>query len=49
MNTKYKVQLTKDELNKFNFLQESYKGLDPYTKIVRNFKRFRKVHQVKYE
>ena len=25
MNTKYKVQLTKDELNKFNFLQESYK------------------------
>lgn len=30
-------------------LQESYKGLEPYTKIVRNFKRFRKVHQVKYE
>ena len=25
MNTKYKVQLTKDELNKFNFLQENYK------------------------
>lgn len=25
MNTKYKVQLTEDELNKFNFLQESYK------------------------
>ena len=30
-------------------LQENYKALNPYTKILRNFKRFRKVNQVEHE